>query len=419
MLELSSRREAELGPEGHELSRLFAEQGFALNATLVEMLSEHFSHRTERRGCGFTQATRHLAVLVNQPRTSSQATIAKLFPDQEQAAQPLQRTLRSLPPLLEREESRILLALIADLVLPAATTPGVEELPAYFELLKVGTCPLAEKYFLEISDGFVRGKGRVNVLVSEAGAPLLLEKLNLGDNHSCINVAELLLNGVRLPPGCLFGVRYEEGVEARPNRKLPGSVIPIRARKYLQTRGWEWPEVDPRSRVRRMYFEMIGQMKKTLGQLDHWLEAAAAHATAKSFDPSVFLSLRLAPDQFAFARQVQITCDTAKLAAARLAGKEAPKHADTEQTLDELRARAKSVIEYLNTFTAADFAGADTQKVKQPRWETKFMLGADYFREHALPNFYFHSAHVYAILRHNGVNLGKKDFLGALSMRTP
>jgi uncharacterized protein len=168
-----------------------------------------------------------------------------------------------------------------------------------------------------------------------------------------------------------------------------------------------------------MYLEMIGQMKKTLAQLDKWLETAQAHATAKSFDPSVYMTLRLAPDQFAFARQVQITCDTAKLAAARLAGKEAPKHADTEQTLDELRTRAKSVLEYLSTFTAADFADADTRKVTQPRWETKFMLGGDYFREHALPNFYFHSAHVYAILRHNGVGLGKKDFLGTLSMQTP
>jgi hypothetical protein len=228
MLDVSARHEPELGLDGHELPKLFAEQGFGLNATLVEMLSEHFSHRTERRGCGFTQATRHLAVLVNQPRSSSQETIAKLFPAQEQAAQPLQRALRSLPALLEREESRILLALIADLVLPAAATAGVEELPAYFEPLKVGTCPLAEKYFLEISDGFVRRKGRVNVLVSEAGEPLLIEKLNLGDNHSCINVAELLLNGVRLPPGCLFGVRYDEGVEARANRTLPGRVLPVR-----------------------------------------------------------------------------------------------------------------------------------------------------------------------------------------------
>lgn len=168
-----------------------------------------------------------------------------------------------------------------------------------------------------------------------------------------------------------------------------------------------------------MYFEMIGQMKKTLVQLEKWLEAAGAHATAKSFDPNIFLGLRLAPDQFAFARQVQTTCDTAKLAAARLSGKEAPKHPDTEQTLEELRARAKSVVEYLDTFTAADFEGAATRHVTQPRWETKFMLGADYLREHALPNFYFHSAHVYAILRHNGVGLGKRDFLGAVSMRTP
>jgi hypothetical protein len=168
-----------------------------------------------------------------------------------------------------------------------------------------------------------------------------------------------------------------------------------------------------------MYFEMIGQMKKVLGQLEKWLEAANAHAAAKSFDPNVFLGLRLAPDQFALARQVQTTCDTAKLAAARLTGKEAPKHPDTEQTLDELRARAKSVVEYLDTFTAADFAGADTRQVTQPRWEGKFMLGADYFREHALPNFYFHSSHVYAILRHNGVSLGKRDFLGPMSMRTP
>jgi uncharacterized protein len=168
-----------------------------------------------------------------------------------------------------------------------------------------------------------------------------------------------------------------------------------------------------------MYFEMIGQMRKTLVQLDKWLEAATAHAAAKAFDPNIFLGLRLAPDQFAFARQVQTTCDTAKLAAARLSGKEAPKHPDTEQTLEELRARAKSVVEYLDSFTAADFEGAATRHVTQPRWEDKFMLGADYLREHALPNFYFHSAHVYAILRHNGVGLGKRDFLGVVSMRTP
>lgn len=168
-----------------------------------------------------------------------------------------------------------------------------------------------------------------------------------------------------------------------------------------------------------MYFEAFTQIKKTLGQLDKWLEAAAAHATAKSFDPAVYLTLRLAPDQFPFLRQVQTACDTAKLAAARLSGKDAPKHADDEQTLDQLRARVQSVLEYLNGFSAADFEGAATRKVTQPRWENKFMFGADYFWQHALPNFYFHSTHSYAILRHNGVGLGKRDFLGQLNMQQP
>jgi hypothetical protein len=168
-----------------------------------------------------------------------------------------------------------------------------------------------------------------------------------------------------------------------------------------------------------MYYEIFGQMKKQLGQIDKWLDAATAFAKAKSFDPNVFLGLRLAPDQFAFARQIQIACDTPKLAAARLAGKEAPAHADTEQTIDELRARVRTVIAYLDGFSAKDFEGAATRVVTQPRWEGKVMSGADYFLEHALPNFYFHLAHVYAILRHNGVDIGKRDFLGALSLRAP
>ena len=168
-----------------------------------------------------------------------------------------------------------------------------------------------------------------------------------------------------------------------------------------------------------MYYATFQQMKKTLGQLDKWLESAATFAQTKSFDSSVFLGLRLAPDQFALARQVQTACDTAKLAASRLSGKEAPAHPDTEQTLDELRARVRSVIQYLDGFSAKDFEQAATRVVTQPRWEGKVMSGADYFLEHALPNFFFHSTHVYAILRHNGVSIGKRDYLGALTLRTP
>jgi hypothetical protein len=158
-----------------------------------------------------------------------------------------------------------------------------------------------------------------------------------------------------------------------------------------------------------MYYETLGQMKKMLRQLDTWLEAAAAFAQTKAFDPNTFLGFRLAPDQFPFGRQVQIACDTAKQATSRL----------TEQTLAELRARIASVLTYLDGFSAKDFEGAAHRVVTQPRWEGKVMTGADYFMEHAVPNFFFHITHAYAILRHNGVSIGKRDYLGALSLRAP
>ena len=168
-----------------------------------------------------------------------------------------------------------------------------------------------------------------------------------------------------------------------------------------------------------MYYETFKQMKKMLGQLDKWLEAADAYAKAKSFDSSVFAGLRLAPDQFAFGRQVQIACDTAKLAASRLTGKEAPSNPDTEQTIDELRARVATTLAYLDGFTAKDFEGAATRVITQPRWEGKTMTGADFFMEHALPNFFFHITHAYALLRHNGVGIGKRDYLGTLTQKAP
>jgi hypothetical protein len=168
-----------------------------------------------------------------------------------------------------------------------------------------------------------------------------------------------------------------------------------------------------------MFHEIIGQMKKQLGQLDRWLVTAGTFAQDKKLAPEVIPGYRLAPDQFAFVRQVQSTCDTAKFAAARTAGKDAPGHPDTEQTLEELGARVRTVIAYLEGFSAADFAGAATRTVGLPRWEGKVMSCTDYLLEHALPNFYFHVAHSYAILRHIGVPLGKRDYLGTLSLRAP
>lgn len=168
-----------------------------------------------------------------------------------------------------------------------------------------------------------------------------------------------------------------------------------------------------------MYYETFGQMTKQLGQVDKWLDAAVAFAETKKFDPNLFLNFRLAPDQFALVKQVQVACDTTKLAASRLTGKDAPAHADTEQTIDELRARLQAVRTYVGGFTANDYEQAATRVITQPRWEGKTMTGANYFLEHALPNFYFHLSHAYAILRHNGVSLGKRDFLGALTQTMP
>jgi uncharacterized protein len=168
-----------------------------------------------------------------------------------------------------------------------------------------------------------------------------------------------------------------------------------------------------------MFYESFLQMKKMLGQIDKWLDAGEAYAKEKSFEPNLFLGFRLAPDQFAFARHVQTACDTAKLSASRLTGKDAPKHADTEQTVEELRTRVHAVVAYLDGLTAKDFEAAATRSITQPRWEGKVMTGTDYFLEHAQPNFFFHLTHTYAILRHNGVPLGKRDYLGALTQRLP
>jgi hypothetical protein len=102
-----------------------------------------------------------------------------------------------------------------------------------------------------------------------------------------------------------------------------------------------------------------------------------------------------------------------------LVGKEAPKHADDEQTIESLHARIRSVRTWLDGFNAADFEGAETRVVTLPRWEGKGLMGEDYLLEYAMPNFSFHLTHAYAILRHNGLDIGKKDYVGPLSLRAP
>ena len=210
----------------HELLRAFAEQGLQLNTTLQEMLNEHYSHRTERRGAGFTQATRHLAALVNARHAAGEAPELRMFL-KGAAACATRAALQAVCERLEREESRLLARIIANLIFPGLMLNGGIELRAWPGDLKIGTCPLAEKYFLELADAFVRRKGLANVLVSGRGEPVLIEKLNLGDDHSCISIAAVVLNGVELPPGSLLGVHYQPGVALRKNKVLPGEVIPI------------------------------------------------------------------------------------------------------------------------------------------------------------------------------------------------
>ena len=165
-----------------------------------------------------------------------------------------------------------------------------------------------------------------------------------------------------------------------------------------------------------LYDVTIPQFKNTLTQIEKWLDAAVEYAKSKSIEPTVLLNSRLAADQYPLVRQVQSCCDSAKFTAARLTGKEAPKHPDTEQTVDELRTRIRAVLEYIDGYKAEDFVGAEKRQVSLPWLEGKYVLGADYVSQLQLPNFYFHATVAYEILRHNGVPLGKSDFIGHINL---
>jgi len=169
-----------------------------------------------------------------------------------------------------------------------------------------------------------------------------------------------------------------------------------------------------------LYDLTVVQFSKMLNNLGQILEKGESFANFKKVDMAILLNSRLAPDQFNLIRQVQIACDTAKLGVARLTDNLAsvPKHDDTETTLVALQARIRSVVEYLATFAPEDFANASTIHVSQPRWEGRYLSGDEFAVQHAIPNFYFHITTAYAILRHNGVDIGKKDYLGPLPYKS-
>ena len=161
-----------------------------------------------------------------------------------------------------------------------------------------------------------------------------------------------------------------------------------------------------------IYDQIVPPLTKMLTNLDNVLKKAEADAETRKIDPSVFVNGRLAPDMLPLTRQVQIMTDQAKGGASRLAGLEPPKWPDEEKTFADLHARIAKAIAYLNTFKPAQFDGADTRKIelKVPNATLTF-TGKDYLLTNLLPNFYFHYTTAYAILRHNGVQIGKRDYL--------
>ncbi len=149
------------------------------------------------------------------------------------------------------------------------------------------------------------------------------------------------------------------------------------------------------------------------------LDKAQEYATAKKIDPSVLLNSRLAPDMFPLVRQVQVVTDQAKNASSRLAGVEPPKYEDTETTIEQLKARLAKTLAYLKTLDPKKIDAAADREITFPLGPTNkgHMQGDDYLNHFVLPNLYFHLAAAYGILRHCGVDLGKRDFLGAIPMK--
>lgn len=155
-------------------------------------------------------------------------------------------------------------------------------------------------------------------------------------------------------------------------------------------------------------------LKHTLGSLAHILDKGQAFAEARKIDPTALTTYRLAPDMLPFTRQIQIACDAAKNGIVRISGIEAPKFEDTETTFPELKARVQQTLDWLATVPAAKLDGTENREVTFPigKDKTRTMTGEAYLKHWMLPNFFFHVSMAYAILRHNGVELGKSDYLG-------
>ncbi len=289
----------------HELIVAYEAADLCLHKTLCEMLDEHPSHRTERRGCGYTQATRFLSTFINRPRTPEDAFDFGLFaewpksqteslarqaiaagwehgwrrldqapPDVVMSLVPetLAKILSELPQRLsdiekatEREENRLLARLIGDILAPTGSTAPA--IPAMPEKPEIGSCSQAEEFFLEIAHGRIRRGGKVNIFKDDSGKPVLVEKMALGESHSAMAVAPVSICGVTLPPGSLFALQYPEDV-AGARAIACGHAMPleaiVQARFLRLTTLAVSPKVRPRAFSAQLESQVRGDMLSPL-----------------------------------------------------------------------------------------------------------------------------------------------------------
>lgn len=246
----------------HEVVAAFELLGLPLDPVLRAMLDEERQHRSPRRGCGYTQAWRFLADIVNRPRGLEPDADLRLFaaPARRRLAGLIAgasrdrgrpprglaelreclgpdhpehealRSLQALPESLERPESRLLAEVVLSILEPGRLADACPVAP-HPEKIPIGTCPEAERFFLELAGEYLRRGGTMNVLVDDHDRPVMVEKVDIGDSHSCIALRPILVQGVRLPPGSLLGVRYDyDGLpgECPSCREISGSWIPVR-----------------------------------------------------------------------------------------------------------------------------------------------------------------------------------------------
>lgn len=166
-----------------------------------------------------------------------------------------------------------------------------------------------------------------------------------------------------------------------------------------------------------MYFTIIQQFARTLKNLDGMLDKSIQFAEQKKFDPNNFCTLRLAPDMFPFTKQIQVCCDVAKACASSFSGKPPVSHEDNETTMADLKARIRKTLNYLETMKEEDFKNINPKLIVPiPFPKGKAMYAEEALVSRAIPNFYFHVGMAYAILRSNGVDVGKTDYLGQLNI---